>query len=104
IAKFLTQQLNTKEEKARAIYIWISQNIRYDLGNLNSTFRYRSVEEVIDDVMETRKGVCLHYAALFQAMCKTVGLESFQINGYTRDGSGKIAELSHSWNALQLDS
>lgn len=102
IASYLTRNLSSEKEKARAIYIWIAHNIKYDLGMIDSNKEYNSKEEIIEEVMKTRQGVCQHYSELFHAMSRSVGLKSYFISGYTRDYTGKIADMSHGWNALQL--
>lgn len=104
IALYLTKDLETDTQKARAIYIWIAHNIQYDLAQVNSEKRYASKQEIIDEVFKNRKGVCQHYAELFLAMSQSVGLQSYLIKGYTRDVSGEIAELSHAWNGIHIDS
>jgi len=42
IADYLTKGLETDIDKARAIYIWIAHNIKYDLTQINSGKCYDS--------------------------------------------------------------
>lgn len=102
ISRHLTQHLETDREKARAIFIWITHNIRYDLGLGSSPRRYSSPEEVIREVLARRRGVCHHYATLFQVMSRHAGLESYLISGYTRQKDGKISSMSHAWNGIVI--
>lgn len=102
IAKYLTSSLETDEEKARALYIWIANNISYDVDYPFEQFD--SAEQLIDEVLEERSGVCQHYSELFLAMSKSVGLDSYLISGYTKDAYDKIASSSHAWNAVKIDS
>ena len=104
IADYLTKGLETDIDKARAIYIWIAHNIKYDLTQINSGKCYDSDQEIINEVLNERQGVCQHYSELFLAMSKSVGLESHLISGYTRDIFGNIADLSHAWNGIRIDS
>jgi len=104
ISEYLTNNLNTDREKVRAIYIWIAHNIKYDLHRENSVNYYYSNRQLINDVLKTRKGVCQHYSELFLAMSRWVGLKSYLIPGYTRNSSGEITDLSHIWNAIEIDS
>lgn len=102
IAKHLTSNLETDEKKARALYIWITNNISYDVGY---TFeRFDSVEQLIEEALDKRIGVCQHYSELFLAMSKSVRLDSYLIRGYTKDQDNKIASSSHAWNAVRIDS
>ncbi|WP_424002491.1 transglutaminase domain-containing protein [Maribacter sp. IgM3_T14_3] len=104
IAKYLTSELKNDDEKIRALYIWITHNIKYDLDQINSEFQYGSYNEMVDETLKTRKGVCGHYAQLFHYMCKSIGIESFVISGYTRQlDSNKISELDHAWNGVKIN-
>lgn len=102
IANHLTKNLTDESEKARAIYYWMAHAIRYDMKLAKSFERYNSSEELIQVVMKKRKGVCQHYAELYVAMCKSVGLTSYLVKGYTRYSDGSISNVSHAWNAIQL--
>ena len=104
IADHLTNGLTTDIEKARAIYIWIAHNIKYELTQIDIVNRYDSKQDIIDEVIKDRKGVCQHYSELFLAMSKSAGLNSYLISGYTRDVFGEIAGLSHAWNGIKIDS
>ncbi len=104
IAQFLTKDLSSDEDKARAIYYWIARNIEYNLPQLYLNKRYFSTEEIILEVLQNRSGVCQHYSELFHAMARSADLTSYVITGYTRNVFDRIDEFSHSWNAIQLDS
>lgn len=104
IAHYLTKDLIAKEDKARALYVWISHNIKYDLNQVNANKRYESEQEIINEVLHDRKGLCQHYAELFHAMSQSVGLQTYVIDGYTRDVFNNIATSSHAWNAIRIDS
>lgn len=102
IAGYLTQNLITPTEKVRAIYYWISHNIKYDMGMIASNKSFTSTQELVDDVLKRRQGVCANYAELFHACCKSVGVESFVVSGFTSQ-NGKLDEISHAWNAVLID-
>lgn len=104
ISAYLTQDLKTDKEKARAIYVWVAHNIKYDLSLLEIDNIYSSTTEIINEVLKTRKGVCQHYADLFNALGQQAGLKSSVISGYTFDEEGKVAKFSHTWNAIEIDS
>lgn len=103
ISTYLTKDLNSEEEKVRAFYIWISHNIKYDLDTKNSGKKYISIAAQIDDVLEKRQGLCQHFSALFHAFCQKSGIKSYVIKGYGRKGSGEISDITHSWNAVLID-
>ena len=104
IAKYLTRNLTSPLEKTRAIYYWISHNISYDMAQINSKNNtYSNPQDLVNDVLLKRKGVCAHYAELFNACCRSVGLDSYVIMGYTITDH-KIATLAHAWNAVRINS
>ncbi|WP_075590091.1 transglutaminase domain-containing protein [Labilibacter marinus] len=104
IAHYITDVLKTDKEKARAIYIWIAHNIKYDLDHSYSNTSYESSQDFIDEVLTKRKGVCQHYSELFHAMSKSAGLNSYLIGGYTRNSFGEISDEGHAWNGIEIDS
>jgi hypothetical protein len=103
IAKYLTQNLNNSTDKTRAIYYWIASNIKYDLAMVKNPKPYHNAQELVDEVLVRRQGVCQNYSELFDACCKSVGLKSYVIVGYTRDSLGKANALGHAWNAVEID-
>jgi len=102
IAVYLTKNLNNPTDKTRAIYYWISHNIRYDMEMLTSNKSVTTTQELVVDVLKRRQGVCANYAELFHTCCKSVGIESYVINGFTKF-DGKLATISHAWNGVVID-
>ncbi|HLP05840.1 MAG TPA: transglutaminase domain-containing protein [Paludibacter sp.] len=104
IAAHLTAKLKSPVDKTRAIYYWIAHNIRYDtqaMGKGPQT--YTDPQQLVDEVLLRRKGVCGHFAELFNAMCHTVGIESYVVPGYTTN-NGEPTGLSHAWNVVRINS
>lgn len=103
ISAYLTRNLSTPTEKVRAIYYWISHNIRYDISQLaTARVTYFSGERnLLNEVLQKRMGVCQHYAELFNACCKSAGIKSYVIAGYTK-ADGQMANLAHAWNAVVI--
>eukprot|EP01037_Dinobryon_pediforme_P007109 gene7109-7174_t len=124
----LTAPCINEMSKARAIFLWITNNIEYDYKNLNR--RAAKGEDAIifdcpsDDSMtciikkkvwengyitkalDKKKAICQGYAMLFKRMCDIAGLHAEVIPGYTRTEYyevGTPGELDHAWNAIQLN-
>ena len=102
ITRYLTKNLNSPKDKVRAIYYWMAHAIRYDISKMNSNLTYTDPQQLVDEVLRTRKGVCANYSALFHACCQSAGIQSYIIEGYTRQ-YGKISMLAHSWNAVNIN-
>lgn len=78
----------TIEEKARAIYDWICDNIAYD-----TTMQIFDAETC----WKTRRGVCRAYCELFCHMAEIAGLTADIVSGKIKTPDGKIAEDKHAW-------
>jgi hypothetical protein len=68
IIKRRTEGCSSREQKARAIYDWIEQNIQYG----KSRSGYSNSEEVL----ERGKGICGEMVFVYVTMARSVGLES----------------------------
>ncbi|XP_036409786.1 kyphoscoliosis peptidase-like [Megalops cyprinoides] len=92
-------------EKLRAIWIWVTHHIEYDVvGFKNPGLRSGDPS----DVLKTGKGVCAGYAGLFQSMCSVAGIECQEVSGYSKGGMYKLGarfsgDATHAWNAVRLD-
>lgn len=76
------------EEKAKAIYDWICDNIAYD-----TTKQIHDAETCY----RTRRGVCQAYSELFCYMAEAMGLTADIITGKTKTLDGKLSEDKHAW-------
>lgn len=101
IADQLSQNRTSDREKARAIYSWVAQNVDYDFSKTTATDEFVYSNQIINNVLQTRRGVCMHYSRLFQEIALAAGLECFFIQGYTRFPDGRLAPISHAWNAIR---
>lgn len=123
----LTQELtNPYPEqlvKVRAIFIWITDNIRYDYKYYNKGKQPKTpkckpgvnCEQLLIDwessyikrILKKGQGVCDGYSRLFKKMCDIAGIRSEIIAGYTKTRYyevGNTGSVDHSWNAIWLDS
>jgi Transglutaminase-like domain len=127
LTKRLTAPYAGQLFKTRAIFRWITENIRYDYKDYNrydykgkdrKGYKCRDDEDCeakkiawetkyIDRVVRRKKGVCAGYAMLFKKMCDLAGLKSEMIEGYTRQlyyQVGSTGSLNHAWNSVWIDS
>jgi hypothetical protein len=102
IAKFITDNFKTDNEKIRAVFYWTATNISYDVPNMFAPNQLQSVQQKIENTLKTRKGVCIHYAEVFNDISNKVGIKCRIIEGYTKQ-NGKVDNLSHAWCAAQIE-
>src|SRR6218665_1398984 len=123
----LTNPYSEQLFKARAIFKWITENIRYDYKHYNKysykgkepkTFKCKNDKECeakrivweikyIGNVLRKKKAVCQGYSMLFKKMCDIAGLNSEIVTGYVRAEPyqvGTAGTLDHAWNAVWIDS
>ncbi len=106
LAKALTHGLPNEKAKARAIYAWTAEHIRYDIKtfeNIMDGEHEKAAERVQPAVVLKRgKAVCEGYAALFDALCREAGLASMMVTGQSKT-DGTLDPGGHSWNLVRAD-
>jgi len=102
IAQFINDHFKSDNEKIRAVFYWTATNISYDVANMNNPNQFQTSQEKIENTLNTKKGVCIHYAEVFNDIARKVGIQSEIIYGYTKQ-HGKIDQLSHAWCAAKID-
>ena len=102
IADYINSNFTSQDEKIRAVYIWIVSNIAYDVPNMYQLNNLDSPEVKITNTLKTRKGVCIHYAEVFNDIANKAGVKTYIIGGYTKQFD-EVAAISHAWNISQID-
>jgi hypothetical protein len=103
IADTLTRGFESKEDKARAIYYWIANNIALD-GK--ATKMNETKNNLPEKVVQLRKATPLGFSLLVQEMCSWAKIRCLSVDGYIKnfpeDINEKPDEFNHSWNVVQL--
>ncbi|MFN0030561.1 MAG: transglutaminase domain-containing protein [Flavobacteriales bacterium] len=102
LVAYLIIPARDENEKARLIFSWIAQHLKYDDRAINSN---RTSDFSVQAVLKRKKAVCLGYASLFEAMCTEANLNARTIVGYSKhDKRGKkLKNPDHAWNAVETD-
>ena len=102
LAKYIGANTGTDLERVRALYRWITLNIRYDYeAYLSGQSRLTNIQP--DDVMKFRLTVCDGYARLFEAVGEHLGLAIFRIEGEVlTPGSRYGPTTGHAWNSVRV--
>ena len=94
----LTEKLGTEQEKFRAIFRWVTNNISYSYSNRSSD---------PDRAIKKGKAVCSGYSNLLKAMCNSVGIECEVITGFSKTADSDIdkplKKTDHAWNSVKLN-
>jgi hypothetical protein len=102
IAGYINSNFKTDEDKIRAVFYWTTSNISYDVENMFAQNFSETPQEKITKTLKTRKGVCIHYAEVFNKISNKVGVKCFVIEGYTKQ-NGKVGDLAHAWCAARIN-
>lgn len=109
LAASLCVNADTEYERLLVIHDWVCNNISYDRDklNLSSTVPYSAVR-----VLENRSAVCLGFATLTAALCRSVGIPCNVVSGYAlgidedTEWSAETIntdEQNHAWNEAYVD-
>lgn len=111
LAQQITQGATNEAQRARALYDWITTNIRYDVEEwAHITGGGSSYMNAHDPLSVLARGttVCAGYSWLFDAMARSVGLDSTFLIGSVRGYRGTpddalVSAFKHAWNAVRID-
>lgn len=123
LADKINADFKTENAKARAIYSWMAFNIRYDVKKFRNppkrkviTFKTQEekqrkqaalLKKQINKTIQTRKGICGDYSALYHRLATLAGLKCEMNQGNARtekhDIGKKRAVIDHGWNSVQVD-
>ena len=84
----------TDEEKAKAAYTWVLNNITYDY-DCNPFYQYSD----LDKTLKTKKGICYDIANLFTTICRSQNIPCYSVDGYRKDDY----QYKHTWNRVCID-
>ncbi|MBM3185669.1 MAG: hypothetical protein FJZ67_05155 [Bacteroidetes bacterium] len=94
-------------EKARMIYVWLTDNISYDARAYNLK---NPGDNSPSSVFKSKKAVCAGFASLYTELGEKLGLEIETISGvakgyeYEENVSDDLEEsINHAWNVIRID-
>ncbi len=102
IGDYINTHFNNDTQKVRAIYFWTASTLSYDVKNMFVVNEGETRENKIENALKTRKGICEHYASIFQDLCSKTGIKSYIINGYTKQNTNSEC-LPHVWCAAKIN-
>mmetsp|Transcript_10982 Transcript_10982/g.16156 ORF Transcript_10982/g.16156 Transcript_10982/m.16156 type:complete len:660 (+) Transcript_10982:124-2103(+) len=104
LAEELTKKCKNELECVRAFYTWCATKIKFD----TKAFYDKTIprDNSPENVLKTRKSVCLGYAKLFQELCNHEDIHCEVVIGYAK-GIQKASppnslKPNHAWNAVDI--
>ncbi len=101
IAQYIDANFTRDEDKARAAFIWLATNVKYDVDNMFSINFYEKPDERIAKTFATQKGICIDYANIFHDIVTKCGIQAFVVSGYTKQ-QGFTDYIPHAWCAAMI--
>lgn len=103
MSSYIRQNFTTDTARIRAIYVWITNHISYDVPRfLTREENPGRPAQTATEVLINRSAVCEGYAELFIALANALGIKAMKIGGYTKQ-RGKTGSVAHAWVAAELD-
>lgn len=125
LAEKINKDFTKEDEKARAIFYWIANNVKYDVKAYYSqrndrpvAYSFRNQEEkeakqrqfkldFANNALKSKKAVCQGYTALFDYLAELTGLESVTVTGTAKTNVTQIGKLpgasDHAWNVVKIN-
>jgi len=128
LAKDLAAPYTTDEDKVRAIFMWVTNNIAYDCALFHSNnnkglqISYKDQAELdakrekyysdyATRVLRGRKAICEGYAVLFQELCRQNGIRCEIVIGRVSNNTAMIARVrnrknfstNHAWDKVMIN-
>lgn len=105
LARWLTEPFQSDEEKTRALFRWITQNISYDV---DAYFSGRYMSGRAEDALKNKRGVCEGYSGLFEQLARAAGITVVKISGFAKGygyaAGGAVGSVpNHAWNAVKVN-
>jgi transglutaminase-like putative cysteine protease len=100
-AEELCKDAATDLKKVENIYKYIVETIKYDTAKANKVAagELNGYLPKVDDTLETSKGICFDYSALFAAMLRSRNIPAKLIKGYVTVSSKPVY---HAWNEVYI--
>ncbi len=103
----LSKGCTTEKEQVRAFFVWVCENIRYDIKTFEdkkdvTPEEHKELNEP-ESVLKNHKGVCEGYSNLFVAMCKEVDIVALKVVGISKNSGGRVSRGGHAWCMVRTD-
>jgi hypothetical protein len=103
LSSYIKRNFQTDSDKARAIYLWITNNINYDVPRyLARDKEPKMPAQTTLEIFTSKYAVCQGYSDLFVELCSNVGIKAFIVGGYGKK-NGVVSQVGHAWVAAIID-
>ncbi|MBC7774419.1 MAG: hypothetical protein H7246_03190, partial [Phycisphaerae bacterium] len=107
LAQALSVGCTTEKEKVRAFFVWIADNIKYDIKSFENRSdtdpKEQEEKQNPQHVLRAKKAVCAGYSNLLIALCKESGIKALRVDGITKNYRGTVSRAGHAWCLVRAD-
>jgi len=96
LANSLMKDAFTNEDKVKAAYTYITENISYDVDKIKRIDT--SYVPCVSSTINSKTGICYDYSALFAGLLRSQGIPTKLVKGY-----GKFSNEYHAWNEVYVN-
>lgn len=104
LADYFNTVCKTDLDKARAVYIWLTKNIKYDDEGYNN--RLKKGDYSAEGVLKSRIAVCEGFSNLYYSLGKKLNLQIEKVSGYSKGYGYKTGtsfkKTDHAWNIIKI--
>lgn len=109
IAKQVTASCETDYQRILALHDWVCQYLSYDMDSLRSG---EIPPYYAEEVVANRNAVCLGFATLYAALCRSIDIPCNVVSGYAlgigsdtswTESTIYTEEQNHAWNEAYVD-
>lgn len=101
VSSYIRMHFQSDSDKIRAAFYWTTTTLNYDVANMFNQNLNPTSQEKIENALKYRIGVCMHYAAVFNKIVTSLGIQSYEVLGYTRQND-KESMISHAWCVAKI--
>ena len=102
LATYISQRYKGTEAQLWALYSWEASYLRYDMSKRSVQLSLTNPDELALWTIKNRKGVCANFAAVFYAVAKRLGVETYLVGGYSVTHNN-FRDDGHQWCACLID-
>jgi len=106
VVYFIRKSFSVDSIRLRACFIWVTENINYDMDGYK---REDPRSSMLEYGVKNKKAICGGYANLMKFFCDAFNLESEIVSGYARTGKKDVSigqsnlKANHAWNAVKVN-
>lgn len=102
VASFIRSNYSGTEAQLWALYSWEASYLKYNLQKRDVQLSITNADQLARWTIKHREGVCANFAAVFYAVARRLGVETYLVGGYCVSHNN-VRDDGHMWCACIID-